>query len=117
MGTNDLLLLGFFEYIHHAAITLRPITFHHAMHQENIDVVRLELAEVAVDVSLRLFGVARVALGHDDHLVAGQLAHRLRHFRVRTIGIRRIEEDKSAIIAGAQQTGQPTGPGLIGRTS
>src|SRR5436853_6997449 len=69
MGPDNPLLLGFGEYVHYAAITLRPVRLRQAMHEADIDVVGSEFLAEAVEISAGGSSVTGPGFGQDRDFI------------------------------------------------
>src|SRR5438094_7505779 len=92
VSANDSFLFCVCEDIHHATEACRPVTFRHAVHETDVDVIGLELTAEAIEVGACTLWVARPSLGHNGDLVTRDMAECLGDMGMTTVGICRIEE-------------------------
>src|SRR5258706_5280327 len=106
MGADDALLLRLGEYIHHAAVAFRPVSFGDAVHERDIEVVRSQLTTEAVEIGARLLRGSSPRLGEHGDLVSWNVLQRLGDIRMTAIGIGRVEEPQAAVMSLEEQVGK-----------
>ena len=107
MRANNPLLLGFLEDIHRTAEFRGPVVFLQAMHQENINIVRLEFLAETIEVGAHARFVPRPRFGQHRHLVAWDALEGRLDVGMRPVGVCRIDEPDALVVSRPEQVGKP----------
>ena len=77
------------------------------MHQQDVDVVRVQFPAETVDVRAHLIRVAGNGFGQNHDLLPRNMLERLSHMRVRTILIGGVIKPQTVVVAPPQEVAEP----------
>src|SRR5215472_19301761 len=102
MRSNNSLLLRFGEHIHGSLETFRPVGLGQAVHQADVDVIGVQFAAEALEISPRRGGIARPCLRQNRHFVPWHVLQRLRDMWMAAVRIGAVKESQALVISVAK---------------
>ena len=105
-GPDEALRLEIAKHVHGTLHGLGPLRISDAVQEDDVEVVRAELAQEALDVGANLVGRATHRLGGYGHRLASDLPQRRSHVRMGAVHVGRVPEADAVLVGEAQQVGK-----------